>query len=37
MIGRTLTIARKELIHIVRDGKTLVVDLLLDGIRVRKS
>jgi len=34
MIGRTLTIARKELLHIVRDRRTLVVMFLLPIVQL---
>ncbi len=34
MIGRTLTIARKELIHIVRDRRTLVVLFLIPVVQL---
>ena len=34
MIGRTLTIARKELLHIVRDRRTLVVMFLLPVVQL---
>ena len=34
MIARTLTIARKELLHIVRDRRTLVVMFLLPVVQL---